>query len=333
MTKKIESQVPVIDRGYAVIQLPARALPRGIALSPDGDWAFVCNFGLNSVSLIDTRQRVVVANIPVGANPYYVGFDANKKRCYVTCLNEFAIFVIDTVNHQVVQEIAVDVPPRQVTVDSINRRVYVVCPYSQLGNSQIIILDADEEHIIDTIEFESGTLGTALTVDPVKRRAYVPVKYSPEEAIIGVIDTRTYKLIELHPYIPGSPNSSALSPDGALLYVASGSVVETSVVDLNAGRVRPIFATGQHIQLSPTGDRAYYLRGYSEGMEQWSMLQTVDTSTGTILGNVIIAPDYGFAMTLSSDGKYAYITCYGRPPDYSGPVRGSRVIVVDVTGI
>ncbi|MBV6751753.1 YncE family protein [Pseudomonas chlororaphis] len=333
MTKKIESQVPVIDRGYEVIQLPARALPRGIALSPDGDWACVCNFGLDSVSLIDTRQQVVVANIPVGANPYHVAFDADKNRCYVTCLNEFAIFVIDTVNHQVVKEIAVEVPPRRVTVDSINRRVYVVCPNSHLGNAQIIVLDADEERIIDTIEFESGSLDNALTVDPVKQRAYIPVSYGPYDAVIGVIDTRSHKVIQLSPYIPGSPNSSALSPDGALLYVPAGRIVETSVVDTNTGSIRPIFATGQYIHLSPRGDRAYYLRSYSEVTEQWSMLQTVDTSTGTILGNVIIAPDYGFAMTLSSDGKYAYITCYGRPPDYSGPVRGSRVIVVDVTGI
>jgi DNA-binding beta-propeller fold protein YncE len=54
--------------------VPGSAAPEGIAISPDGRWAFVTLQGRNELAFIDLRSRRIVARAPTGVWPDGVGF-------------------------------------------------------------------------------------------------------------------------------------------------------------------------------------------------------------------------------------------------------------------
>lgn len=319
--KSQASGKPVTKLGYETIELPSGAGARGIVLNSDATRAFVCNFGLNNVSVIDTKAKRVIANVPVGANPYYAAFDSKRNYCYMTCLNTpSTVFVLN--ERTVVREIVTTgprLPLKRLTVDPINRRVFVVKPFvpGLSEHAQVMIIDADTGEEIASIDIESGQLEGDVAVDPAKHRAYVPISYDRSTAIVGIIDTQTNQLVGFGPWIAGEPATTALSLDGRFLYVAGRP--NTSVVDTNAGTLlRFMFSTGSNIHLSPDGDRAYFIfTDYVDG-QTWSILQTADTSTGAIIGWHRIAPTASQQMAVSQDGKTAYITT------------GPDVIVADI---
>ena len=58
--------------------------PQQIAISPDGKWAYVTNYGSNRVSIIDTvTNNVDGAAIPVGSTPVGVAVSADGSLLYV----------------------------------------------------------------------------------------------------------------------------------------------------------------------------------------------------------------------------------------------------------
>jgi YVTN family beta-propeller protein len=63
-------------------EVPGSAAPEGIAISPDGRWAFVTLQGRNELAFIDLRSLKIVARAPTGVWPDGVGFAraANSAR-------------------------------------------------------------------------------------------------------------------------------------------------------------------------------------------------------------------------------------------------------------
>jgi YVTN family beta-propeller protein len=75
--------------------------PRGVAVTPDGNHVYVTNAASDTVSVIDTATKKVVATVPVGENPFSVAVTSDGKHAYVTNVS-----VIDTASNTV----AVTVP-------------------------------------------------------------------------------------------------------------------------------------------------------------------------------------------------------------------------------
>ena len=57
-----------------VTAVPVEAYPIGVAITPDGAFAYVTNHVSNTVSVIATATNTVVATVPVGLNPGVVAF-------------------------------------------------------------------------------------------------------------------------------------------------------------------------------------------------------------------------------------------------------------------
>ncbi|MDJ0114693.1 YncE family protein, partial [Rhodococcus erythropolis] len=66
--------------------VPVGVFPFAVAITPDGDRAYVTNPGSNSVSVIDTTTNTVAATVPVIAFPYGVAITPDGGRIYVTNL-------------------------------------------------------------------------------------------------------------------------------------------------------------------------------------------------------------------------------------------------------
>lgn len=57
----------------STIPVAAGTSPFGVAITPDGKYAYVTGFQANNVTVIATATNTVVATVPVGTNPFGVG--------------------------------------------------------------------------------------------------------------------------------------------------------------------------------------------------------------------------------------------------------------------
>jgi YVTN family beta-propeller protein len=73
-----------------------------VAITPDGSRAYVTDDVDNTVSVIDTTSKAVVATITVGAHPIAVAVTPEGTLAYVTNNNSESISVIDTAKNTVV---------------------------------------------------------------------------------------------------------------------------------------------------------------------------------------------------------------------------------------
>lgn len=78
--------VTVIDTTTNTVTatIPVGTIPHGIAVTPNGSFAYVANVASNAVSVIDTTNNTVTATVPVGNNPFEVAITPSGAFAYVT---------------------------------------------------------------------------------------------------------------------------------------------------------------------------------------------------------------------------------------------------------
>src|SRR5258708_5527843 len=78
--------VSVIDTAtYSVVAtIPVGQYPAGVAITPNGAFAYVANFNSNNVSVIDTATNTVTTTVPRVLNPLGVATTPNRAFAYET---------------------------------------------------------------------------------------------------------------------------------------------------------------------------------------------------------------------------------------------------------
>src|SRR5260370_34424908 len=76
--------VSVIDTTThsVVATIPVGQYPAGVAITPNGAFAYVANFNSNSVSVIDTATNTVTATVTVGTGPWGIAITPNRAFAY-----------------------------------------------------------------------------------------------------------------------------------------------------------------------------------------------------------------------------------------------------------
>jgi YVTN family beta-propeller protein len=90
--------------------------PTGIAISQDGRWAYFANGRANQVSVLDMKDRKIVATIPVGERPWGVTLTPDGSTLYVASGRSNAVTVISTAKRAVTGTISVGERPYTVVV-------------------------------------------------------------------------------------------------------------------------------------------------------------------------------------------------------------------------
>jgi YVTN family beta-propeller protein len=70
--------------------------PQGVAVTPNGEYAYVTNEGSGTVSVISTGSNTVRATINVGSAPSGVAVTPNGEYAYVTNIIDDSVSVINT---------------------------------------------------------------------------------------------------------------------------------------------------------------------------------------------------------------------------------------------
>jgi len=205
--------------------------PCGVALSADGNTAYVALSRNNSLAVVDLRDGKVVAQIAVGVAPFAVKVSADGRRAYVSNWGG---------RHPRQGEKTAETSGTPALVDS--RGV--------AASGTVSVVDLQTKKVVAGIEV--GLQPGGLALDEARGRLYVA---NANSDTVSVIDTGSLQVVETisvrpDPSLPfGSmPDALALTPDGNTLFVANGGNNAVAVVRIdrrrNRSRVEGFIPTG-----------------------------------------------------------------------------------------
>lgn len=152
--------------------------PTEVTFSFDGKYAFVCNGGDNSVSVIDISTKSVVKTIPVGANP--VGaWQGKNNMMYVDNEAGKSISVIDVSTLSVIRTYPLSFTPAMALL-SPNNDLWV----TDTENGKVVFFAIDSTQ--KTGELTVGAGAHALTFSGDGQYAYVTNQIAGTVSIISV---------------------------------------------------------------------------------------------------------------------------------------------------
>lgn len=259
--------------GRAQVEL----FPTTIALTPDGQFAFVANSDFhgdhprtNPVSVVHTPTMTRITDVPACDMPHGVKVNHSGTRLYVSCMHSNEILQVDvgtfTITRRATTEVdgqpeaasaahhsddadahspsAQTCSPTFVSVAPDDKRLYVAC---NSGNS-LQVWDAASLKRIKTIPVGNG----AYNVEPSPDGKVVIVTNKKDQSV-SLIDAARLNEIARVPTSKKIVHGVAFSPDSRLAYISCESIGAdpgaVDVIDLAARkRVASISIPGQ-----PTG--------------------------------------------------------------------------------
>lgn len=184
------NSVVVIDATtHTVIDTIPLQLSVSVAVSPDGEFAYVTTLGPNlagTLAVIDTSTNTVVETLALGGEPQAIAFSPTEDIAYVTELLSARVFVIDTNSHTVITTISVGEFPAGVVVTPDGSRVYVT---NGLDNS-VSVIDTSDNSVIATIPV--GMFSVGIDITPDGRFVYVT---NINAGTVSVIDTQSNTVV------------------------------------------------------------------------------------------------------------------------------------------
>jgi YVTN family beta-propeller protein len=316
---------PIVAR-IAVRQGPIS----GIVASPDGTRLMVANYGYDSVSVIDTDTCGVVQTVAGLPEPFALAVGGrDSQRAYVSTVTPAydSIAVIDLPTDTVIatHPLAFSVSDLAVSPDGD----YVYAGRHGAGGPDVAVLDVRTGRVEEiALPNRPGTITECVRSSADGSRLYV-----------GTNGAGGGQLVMIDPHAPtrsrvlgtveiGLPiRDVALSPNGAIAYVASCAPELGAVIDVVDTRVGKIVGTSKisevggiltALTLSGDGDRAYLVS--DEGVA------VLSTLTHDVVGTIGVAHQPSCVVE-SADARYLYIA------DYSGTVTVAPVASVVALGV
>lgn len=212
---------------------------KALALTGDGTLLIVANPDSNSVSLIETAEQEVLAELPVGVDPRTVAVDSSGQRAYVANRGSDSISVIDLPILQVTGAYGVGYRPYGVVISPDDHYLYV----AEQGSDSLAILEAETGRLIRRLSLADRPSGLAISGDG--RTLYVTHLLSN---IISVLDvSRPYAI-----YLPIlAPSSVAAQVEPGQISVAADHQSPITIA------LRPNSNLIQSIIISSDGRTAY----------------------------------------------------------------------------
>ena len=172
------------------VQRPG-VLLSGVAISPDGNRAYVSNGQGNQIWALDTASNQVVATIPTAELGFAgVSISADGSRLYAASIgNPSVVDVIDTKSDDVVASISLpsSEPPTQIRVTPDGSHAYVTG-----DNGHLWVIDTTTNATVATIPVSFGNSLLDVAFAPDGTRAYIACGNTNA---IYVLDTATYSIV------------------------------------------------------------------------------------------------------------------------------------------
>lgn len=226
--------------GSAIAAIAVGASPRGIAISPKGDFIAVANNGANTVTIIRTSNNTVAGTITgVGTGPMGVAWAPNGRTVWVSNVSNNTVASLDTTSMTVMTSgIPTGAYPNAIVVSPDGSRVYT----SNVNSNSVTVINTSTNSVASTITVGSNPYH--LAISPTSARLVVS-NYGASTA--SVINTATNAVVTTVSGL-SSPMGIAITPDGARAYVANRGNSTIRAIDLTA--TTPILLASPTIALA-----------------------------------------------------------------------------------
>jgi YVTN family beta-propeller protein len=280
----------------------------GIAVSPEGDFVYVSNYGSDSVSVIDTSSHDVVDTITVGDGPIALSMTSDGAFVYVNNYLARTVSVIRTEDNTVIGDpIGVGTYPYAISMAPHGDHDYAYV--TNYGSGSVSVIDTSTHSFIENITVGPSPWGVSLTRDGAF--AYV-AHYGGS---VSVIDTSTHDVVDTIT-VGGAISGISVTPDGTHAYVTNYGSGSVSVIDTSTHEVVVTVSVGNGpdgIAMTPNG--AYvYVNNYLD--DTVSIIQTsgntvIDADPSTVeIDPTEVGDEPRRGIAVSSDGKRVYVGNY-----------------------
>jgi len=300
-------ETEVIDLGTAGIDMPHM-----IDFTSDFAYAFVANVQSGNVAVIRTADRKLLKVIETGPMTHMAAVLPNDSAVLVDVMHTEGAIV----------EITVD---REKEAFNIGRKL-------KIAQDPLFQQRAAEFPGASPVCHDYTTDG-----------AYAFVSLGPplDKGGLLILDVKAFQLSKVFPVSEIRVNCGTIrSPDGSKMYLNGGSLTEGHwyVFDTTTHRPLPVDEQGT-IQRDSRGKDAHGVWFTPDGGELWMVNRAssnaiiIDPASDKIIAEIEHVGPSPDILTMSPDGKYAFITLRG-PKPRSGPhqIAGTRpgVSVIDV---
>jgi YVTN family beta-propeller protein len=284
--------VTVVDvsTNSVIARVPVGMSPYGVAVSPDGDRAYIaCMGGEGGIYVIDTVTNTV-SDIIEGIYATTLALNPDGSVIYAVSFDDGTLTAIDPASHEVIRVSETGPSPFGIAMKPDGTRIYV----TSTVEGDMKVFDAVSLTLIDTIPI-AGT-GNALwdvEVSPDGAFAYV---VSSESCQLSVVDTGTNAVMDSAYFMPerdlGRCNL-AVSPDGSRIYISTNdsAYLEGSVLAIDAatleivGRVPAV--SPSDLSFTPEGVFVYVPDAGADGV---IVIDSQTAGTSAFLGEDFSRP-------------------------------------------
>jgi YVTN family beta-propeller protein len=335
-----------VDRGVtAPLRAPGSA-SFTVSPTPERTFVYVANTASGTVSVIQTRDNVVVATITVGTEPRGVAITPSGGRVYVSNRSSDNVSVIRTSDNSVIATIPVGHHPEDVVASPDGARVYVM----NATDGSVSVVRTSDNTVVAT--FDAADAASAMAITPDGAELFVNTSVTtPGGPPIGpvtsyktsVFRTSDYALRGAYQWaLFRSPWDVAITPDGSRAYLpSSGGVNITSSLDViqtsNLAEVASLSIGGflaavGNVSITPQGSYAYLIEpglANFNGTCSPGGVRLIPTATNTLETTVPVSC-FPNDVAFTPDGASAYVT--NLDPNRAGNVTIISTSLKTVTG-
>ena len=288
-----------------VARVPVGHNPRGIAVSPDGKYVYVANYGDDTISVINTVLNTVISNIPVGDGPFGVAINSTGTFVYVTNSNDDSLSIIETGSGLEIQKLdlaseSLGLSERPIGVDISSNDVLIYVANNRSNNIAIISKEYDSfgeiEHVfrnmLENSEGEDQAYNSPWGIGVSANAQYVFVSNASghDITIIGS------SLEETTVSVGNIPMGISVNPQGgSTIYVANYLDGTVSIVNPVMKVVSGLVSVGAgpvDLSFTPNGQYLYVLNSLDQ------TISCIDASDSSVLTSGPLGE------TLSGFGKF-----------------------------
>ncbi len=225
--------------------------PMGVAITPNGKFAYVTNNGGNTVSVINTTSNTVISSaISVGSGPIGIAITPNGKFAYVVNNGGNNVSVINTTSNTVIgSPIPVRSMPYGIAITPNGKFAYVV----NGNNNTVSVINTTSNTVIGSANSVGDSpLGIAIT--PNGKFAYIADYFANN---VSVINTTSNTVIGSPTHVGSEPYSISITPNGKFAYIANYNNNTVSVINTNSYTFSEYTANTYNLVENTSGNQNY----------------------------------------------------------------------------
>jgi len=263
------------------------------AIPFNGEFAYIANNGDNTVSVINTVNNLIVADLTGFSLPYGVVVSPDNSKVYITNIGAGGfISVLSTANNTLLFKIPVEQQVTGIAISPDGSRLY-----ASENVGAIAVINTTTNAVIATIAADDP-LG--LVVSPEGVRLY---ETNPNSGNLTILNTATDDIIATIP-VGTYPTDVTLSHDGSIAYVAVENSNYIAVVNTASDAIVskiPVGIAPFGVVLNNAGTFLYVTNSNS------GTVSVINTTNNTVVNNINVGTQPQ-GISITPDDSQLYVT-------------------------